>query len=307
LKTPADKMKEYEDRRSLYFTRAERDYTKQVAKVMRDALDEIRSKMSKIYEKYAVNGILTKAQMTQYNRLATLEAEVIGIMKPAEKAALKIIDKLRPEEYGEAFFRTAWAVDNATGVGLKWGPLNKDTVIANLDNPFYTSAKESILVNTVPQFRNAINKGLALGESYPQMMADIKKVVNGKNYEIMRVLVTELHNSQEAGTADSYDTALEQGVNGKVVWIATLDDRTRETHQQMDGVERDEDGMFRGAVGETPYPGWEGMEAAERIACRCDIRFEIEGFEPTVRRSREDGILPSQNYDTWIKDKQVFK
>jgi hypothetical protein len=145
--------------------------------------------------------------------------------------------------------------------------LNKDAIIANLDNPFYTSAKESILVNTVPQFRNAINKGLALGQSYPEMMADIKKVVNGKNFEIMRVLVTELHNSQEAGTADSYDEALEQGVNGKVVWIATLDDRTREDHQQMDGVVRDEDGMFRGAVGETPYPGWEGMEAAERINC----------------------------------------
>jgi hypothetical protein len=75
----------------------------------------------------------------------------------------------------------------------------------------------------------------------------------------------------------------------------------------MDGVVRDEDGMFRGAIGETPYPGWEGLEASQRIHCRCDIRFEIEGFEPTIRRDREGGILPYQTYDTWKEDRQTFK
>ena len=69
-------------------------------------------------------------------------------------------------------------MDNASGVALKWGPLNKEAVVTALENPFYTSAKESILINTVPQFRNAINNGLALGQSYPQMMADIRRVVN---------------------------------------------------------------------------------------------------------------------------------
>ena len=133
-----------------YFARVEKVYEKEVAAVFRGALDEIRVKMAQIYDKYAVNGILTKAQMTQYNRLASLEKSVIDIMKPATKDALKIVDKMRPEEYGEAFFRTAWAVDNATGVGLKWGALNKDEVISNLDNPFYTNAEKSTKNSGVP-------------------------------------------------------------------------------------------------------------------------------------------------------------
>ena len=296
-----------ETKRAQYFARAELQYEKEVASVMREALDKVRVDMAKIYDKYAVDGILTKAQMTQYNRLASLEKSVIATMKESEKKAIKIIDKMRPEEYGEAFFRTAWAIDNNTSVNLTFGALNKDTIVANLDNPFYTSAKESILLTTTPQFRNAINQGLALGQSYPDMMKDLKKTINGKNYEIMRVLRTELHSAQEAGTSAGYDDAIAQGIDGKVVWISTLDDRTRDTHQQMDGVYKDDDGMFRGAVGETPYPGWEGMEPAERINCRCSERFELAGLEPTIRRSKDDGLLPYQTYDDWVNDKKVFE
>ena len=75
----------------------------------------------------------------------------------------------------------------------------------------------------------------------------------------------------------------------------------------MDNVARDDDGMFRGAIGEAPYPGWEGLPAEERINCRCDIRFEIEGFEPDIRRSRDNGVLPYQRYEDWVEDKTVFR
>lgn len=288
-------------KREQYFARIERVYEKEIAAIYRDALDEIRVNMAKIYDKYAVNGILTKAQMTQYNRLASLEKSVIDIMKPATRDALKIVDKMRPEEYGEAFFRTAWAIDNNTGVGLSFGALDKKAVLANLDNPFYTSAKESVLLNTVPQFRNAINNGLALGQSYTDMMKDLKKSINGKNFEIMRVLRTELHSSQEAGTTGAYDDVLAQGIKGRVVWIATSDARTRDTHAQMDGVVRDDDGMFRGAI-EAEYPGWEGLDASERINCRCDIRFELEDIEPVGGY-----VNPKESYDKWKEQYSTFK
>ena len=296
-----------ETKRVQYFARAELDYEKQVAAVMREALDKIRVDMAKIYDKYAVDGILTKAQMTQYNRLASLEKSVIATMKESEKKAIKIIDKMRPEEYGEAFFRTAWAIDNNTSVELTFGALNKKAITANLDNVFYTNAKSVILSSNAAQFSNAINQGLALGQSYTDMMRDLKKAVNLKNLQIMRVLRTELHTAQEAGTAQGYREAIDQGIDGKVVWISTLDDRTRDTHQQMDGVYKDDDGMFRGAVGETPYPGWEGLPASERINCRCSERFELAGLEPTIRRSKDDGLLPYQTYDDWIDGKDMFK
>lgn len=297
----------FEEARDRYFTRAERRYEAEIAALYRESLDEIRKEMSKIYEKYAVNGILTKAQMTKYNRLATLEKNVLDSLSPAVRASIRIIDRMKPTEYGEAFFRTAWAVDSATRVALTWGPLDKAAIAANLDNPFYLTSTERLTSTLKGAVRNTINNGLALGQSYTEMMKDIKDLVNLKNFETMRILRTELHDAQEAGIADSYDAALEQGINGKVVWIATLDGKTRDSHQEMDGVARDEDGMFRGSIGETPYPGWEGLPASDRINCRCDIRFEIEGFAPEIRRARDDGLVPQQTYDQWKSHRQTFK
>jgi SPP1 gp7 family putative phage head morphogenesis protein len=292
-----------EKKRELYFARTEKAYEREVAKVWKDALDDIRVEMAKIYEKYAVDGILTKAQMTQYNRLATLERNIIAIVKPAARMSTKIIDRLKPEEYGEAFFRTGWAIDNATTLNLKWGALNKDAVEAILANPFFDSAKRAFWFNVDNRVYNAINNGLATGQSYAQMMRDLKDMINRDNYEIMRVLRTELHDAQEAGTTAGYDEALAQGIEGKVVWLSTIDGRTRDSHMAMDNIARDDDGMFRGAIGEAPYPGWEGLPPEQRINCRCDVRFELEGISPESRRSDYE----SQPYDVWINDKEVFK
>jgi hypothetical protein len=299
-------LEELEKRREAYLAKAEYKYQKQVAIIYREALDEIRLEMAKIYDKYAINGVLTKAQMTKYNRLAALEKKTFDALSPAVKDSIKVIDKLRPEEYGEAFFRTAWAVDNATGVGLDWGPLDKAAILENLDNPFYDAARTRLKVTLPPAIKTTINNGLALGQSYAQMMRDVKDLVNLKNFETMRILRTELHAAQEAGIVAGYEEAKAQGINGKEIWIATLDGNTRDSHQAMDGVAKDDDGFFRGSIGRARYPGDYELPASQRINCRCDTRFEIEGFEPAVRRDREGGVLPYQTYPEWVKDKKIF-
>jgi uncharacterized protein with gpF-like domain len=304
--------------REAYFRRAEKQYEKEIAAIFREALDEIRVEMSKVYDKYAINGLLTKAEMTRYNRLASLEKNIQSIVSPAAKSATKMIDRLKPEEYGEAFFRTAWAIDNATGVGLDWGMLDKKVIKANLSNVFFKEAENAFWFNANSQLKTAISNGLALGQSYPDMMKDLKGFLNRKNFEIMRVLRTELHDAQEAGVKASYSEAMDQGVMGSMVWVATLDGKTRDMHQEMDGVkaewvdppdEKSEgDWLFTLPNGEkAKYPGDANLSAGNRVNCRCDIRFELEGFAPEIRRSREDGVIPYQTYNEWSRDRRVFK
>jgi hypothetical protein len=291
--------------RLAYFRKVEKLYERKIAAIYRDALATIRADMAKIYDKHAVNGVLTKAEMTRYNRLASMEDQIVGTIKPAVNQSIKTIDRLKPEEYGQAFFRTAWAIDNAAGVGLNWGLLNKDTIVANLNNPSYARAVTYIRQDAEGIARIAVNQGLALGKSYPTMMKDLKEVITRENYQTMRILRTELHSAQEAGTAAGYLKAQEQGVRGDMVWDATLDGDTREEHAAMDGVMRDEDGWFRGAL-IARYPGDPELDAGQRINCRCSMRFELEGFSPTIRRSREDGIIPYQTYRDWSEDRKVF-
>jgi len=297
---------DYEASRDTYFLAVEKQYEREIAGIFRDALNEIRAEISKIYEKYAVNGILTNAEMTRYNRLQALQRHLVEIVKPALDESIKILNNMKPDEYGEAYFRTAWAFDENTRVSLDWGALDKDAIAASLDNVFYKASLEIWKKTALIKINTAISNGLAMGQSYTEMMRYLKQFINNRNFEIMRILRTELHDAQEAGTIANYNDALAMGIEGGPIWVATLDGRTRETHGAMDGVKRKSDGLYHGAI-TAAYPGDPALPAAERINCRCTQRFEIEGFPPFIRRSREDGLIPYMSYSQWKVDHPTFK
>lgn len=283
-------------------------YEKEVAKALYDALTTMRADMSRLYDKFAVNGILTNADMSRYNRLANMEKQMLDTLDPALKANLKTIRRLTPEMYKESFYRYEWALDNETGLRLIMGLPNKDAITNNLDNTFDKIALETYGNDARLLIRKAISAGLAQGKTLPQMIKDMKKALNITNYVASRIIRTEAMTARNAGATDVYTRAIAKGVNGNVFWISVMDDRTRPTgkkakgnHREMDGQARDKNGLFHLALtGETArYPGDSDLSAGQRIQCRCTIRFEIDGYSPQLMRTRENGVIPFQNYEEW--------
>jgi SPP1 gp7 family putative phage head morphogenesis protein len=283
-------------------------YERRVAAVLRKALDEIRAEMSKIYERYATDGLLTTADMTRYARYAAMETNILAKLEPALRSSTTTMKRLTPEQYNEAFFRAAWRIDNETGLALNWGVINTEAIkaayaITDPANKAMAEALRNYTAHARRLIRVAINDGLAQGKSYYDMMRDIREALNKTNYEAMRIIRTEGQSAINAGTADAYDRALDEGIEAKVKWSATLDGRTRDQHAAMDGQERDEDGMFHFPNGEiAPYPCWEGLSAENRINCRCGMRMDIEGYSPQLRRTRDQGVIPYRTYAEWEKD-----
>ena len=272
-----------------------------LAATYRDALVSIRGTMSRIYDKYSTDGILTKAVMTKYNRYTAMEKQILKELSPAVAKSVRDIKRLAPTEYNAAFFRMAWALDNENGVRLNWGTVNKDAVQAAIDNEFTKIALSGLPANAKLAVRRALADGLALGKSYPQMVKDLKKATNATYAQAIRILRTEGQDAQNAGADATYAKADDLGIDGRKVWDATLDGDTRSSHQTMDGKKADEDGFFHlGGVSIT-HPASGDLPASERINCRCRIRYEVEGYEPQIRRSREQGIIPYQTYPEWVK------
>jgi hypothetical protein len=103
----------------------------------------------------------------------------------------------------------------------------------------------------------------------------------------------------DANAAEAY-----KNVEGSIIWSATLDRETRPSHGMMDGKKRNADGFFDGpGKYRTPYPGWSGLPAEERDGCRCSLSFEVKGYKPELRRTREDGIIPYVTWSKWAKSK----
>lgn len=287
-------------------------YERKVMLVYADALRKMRGEMVKLYEKYAIEGKLTLAEMTKYNRYASMEKEMISILTPALKQSIADIDRLTPDMYEESFFRYAWAIDNATGLRLQWGTVDKKTILANLLNNFSKISRERYGFEAKLYIRQALNNGLSLGKGIVQMSADLKKALNTSAYNAIRILRTEGRTAQSAGQEYTYLQAKKKGIDGREIWDATLDGRTRPSHGAMDGASKTDEGwvLLNGGTTAGPngelamYPGDPNLSAGERINCRCRLRFEIEGYSPQLRRIRGEGVQPYQTYMQWKESQE---
>ena len=280
----------------------ENRYARQGALAWKDALDTMRVDMSKIYEKYAVDGVLSRADMAKYNRYATMEKQMIEITQEAVVKTRGMLDRMRPDMYNESFYRYAWTIDNSENIRVAWGVLNKDAVIENLANNFYFISKKTYGQNAVVGIRRALNDGLITGKSYTAMIKDLKQSINTSNSNMMRILRTEGQDAVNSGQDNTYLRAEEKGVDGVRKWDATIDGKTRPAHQALDNQPRQPDGLYDGpAAQRAPYPVWAGLIAKQRIHCRCSERFEVTDFPPQLRRSRDGGVIEFQSYDEWSK------
>jgi uncharacterized protein with gpF-like domain len=84
----------------------------------------------------------------------------------------------------------------------------------------------------------------------------------------IRIARTEGHRIQTTATMDAMTVAKEKGADVLKQWDATLDTRTRESHQAVDGEVRELDKPFSNGL---MYAGDPSGGAAEVVNCRCAI------------------------------------
>jgi uncharacterized protein with gpF-like domain len=284
----------------------EAKYSKQIQQALLDALTSIYGEMTKIYDKYAVDGILSKVEMTKYNKYQTMEKQILDKLDPAIKKNIESIKHLLPEQFQESFYHYAWAIDNATGLRLSWGLINTKALlmpfdITNPKNIELQNALKNYSLDAKKAIRKALLNNLTQGKSLAQMAKDIKLTVKRIESSAMTIARTEAMRALNSGTNYAYMQASEMGVEGVDVWSATKDARTREDHANADGQVRGEivEGGFDLGGEFALYPLDPNLSAGNSINCRCTLRKEIDGYSPQLMRTREEGIIPYMNYNDW--------
>ena len=267
----------------------------------REALEDIRDDIRKIYDKYAKNGALTYAEMTKYNRLSNLEKQVMNVMNSLFRNSDRITERVQAVSYEEAFYKHTWALSMVAEYKIKFGLLRTDDVRAAINNPLKKIAQGRLRTEGRTKIRRAITQGLIRGDSYAGMSKAIKDAINGSYYDAERIIRTEAGKAQTLGTLKSYENARAEGVEAAQVWDATLDSKTRPDHASLDGDKAQRHGgewMFSTSVGWVKGPHLSGVASFD-IRCRCALRPVIQGYDPEVRRIRDEGVVPYTNFKDW--------
>ncbi len=276
----------------------------------KQALDEIRHELGKVYEKYAINGMLTHAEMSKYHRLKSLHDQLAGIMGPTLSKNGKLVEKLQEVQYEESFYLHAWALDQTSGAALRWGLLNEAAVKRAVEaggwRELHDIAIKDLKRDGLAKIDRAVTQGIIRGLPYEKMAKEVKGAITANSARATLIARTEGHRAMVQGALDNYAKAQELGIDIKLVWDATLDDKTRPSHAEMDGKSADEDGMFHTSWGLVSGPGQEGPPE-EVINCRCRVTSQIEGYGPKARRVRDEGVIPYTTFKDWAQERGITK
>lgn len=213
---------------------------KEIIKEFSRALNETRSSLAMYYEKYSKDGTLTYSGMAKYNRLKALNDEVSNKLASVYKANGKDTKELLKSVYNESYLGTSYAIESETSVNSKFVMVNMGTINSAIENPIsgltlserLEKHRSDIIINV----KSEITQGLIRGEGYGKIAKRIKGRFDGDASKAIRVAQTETHRILNQSRLDAGIRADELGINMLKVWDATLDAKTRNSHQSLDGV-----------------------------------------------------------------------
>jgi uncharacterized protein with gpF-like domain len=125
------------------------------------------------------------------------------------------------------------------------------------------------------QLNSKLLQGILNGDPVQKIAESFLVVVGNNEASANRNARTMVTGAENKGRQDSYENLADQGVVQKKVWIATPDDRTRESHLELDGEEVDIDQAFSNGL---MFPGDQSGDPSEWWNCRCSMRDHIVGF-----------------------------
>lgn len=283
--------------------RLERSIERSLLNSYQSSLKEVRSLLAEAYAKYDGSFL----EMQKYNRLTTLER---NISKEIGKLTGKNAVTLRKgigDTFQEAYYRTGFAIETTAQARLGFGELPKRTIEASIQNPLdrvgWLQRNRDNQARLTRQMREQLTQSLIQGESYQNAARRLKQRMDVGAENVLRIARTEMHRSQSEGRLLGLDQAEEKGLIIIRRWVATLDGRTRPEHQELDGVDANEDGLFTVDGVEVRGPGLTG-DPEQDINCRCTVIAVIEGYEPEARRAREvenerGEMVQYTTYDKW--------
>ena len=285
---------------------------RELLKAYRRALEEIKKKIAAIYEKYGDD--VKYSDIVSYNRLTNLEQQIADEIKKLTNESIKTTTSTLKNIYSEQFYGAGFASEQSLGIRLGFGLLNPDVIKANvlnsLDRIKWTDRMKDNAQQFVKQIRSELTQGLIQGEGYGKISKRIIDKTGMSASKVIRIVRTEGHRVQNAGSLLAYNktqiAADRLGLKTVKVWIATLDNKTRDSHQQMDGQEANADGIFTFPSGvTTEAPGLSGVAEID-INCRCVAMMQFKDFPPTFRKDNETKqIIKYQNYAEWKKAKGI--
>lgn len=282
------------------------DSERVIIKNYRKALSRIKLLIADVYEKYEQDGVLTYPEMAKYKRLEKLHEAINEEMRRLIDENDKITKKTSEEVFKETYYRTSHMIAVVAGVILLTPKLSKEKIRLSVENPISGLTITEILkrnrIFAIWLIKQAVTQSFIQKSTYRQMVRKLVKILEKEAAKSIRLIRTEAHRNRESASLEATKQAEKQGINFRVVWVSIIDNRTRDTHAEMDGVEAEltenGDRLFTLPDGvQTEAPGMTGIPDHD-LNCRCTTIQYPDGGALEKAKSQK-------TYKEWMEENEL--
>lgn len=280
-----------EKRLNKIYSVAQKDMEKKVDSYFKrfEAKDEMKRKLVEVgelteakYKEWRKNQLLTGKHWKQ------MQKQISEQMLAADKTAIAYINSQLPAVYAMNYNSLAEQINRIKGYSFELADAHTVKNLATTNKtllPYkYVDEKKVIRWNT-KRVNAQVMQGIIQGESIPKIAKRLSENVPGMEKEsAIRNARTTVTSAENKGRMDSYHEAEEMGIVVKKVWVASIDNRTRDAHRELNGQEEDVDTPFITTLAlsktniirdKIMYPGDPNANAANVYNCRCCLKSKI--------------------------------
>ena len=160
-----------------------------------------------------------------------------------------------------------------------------------------------------------MTSGILQGENLKKLADRFQHITDANRVSAIRNARTFCTAAENAGRQECFNKAAAMGIKVKKQWVATLDNRTRHSHRELDGQIVDYNKPFVSNLGsKMMYPADKnGAVAGDLYNCRCTmITVEKEGIvaEPIEAKvfnpvTGKEELIPKMSYKEWEQWKKA--
>lgn len=246
---------------------------REMAKLFRSAYNDLDAEIQQFYTKY---GVITESpifktladgtkvptgtaqklvvpanvankKLTRLTRLEKLEASMRQVLLDNSKQQNLLMQAGLSEIAENAFYDQMFATYQGVGIGSSFNLLSDTTVRSLINNPVNGQSFSTRIWNNRDRLANTINQtlrtGIIQGISNGEMAKRISNNMNSGITVAQRLVRTEVTNSLNQATRLGYN---ESGIVRQYQYLATLDNRTSEVCEALDGQVFDVDNATTG-------------------------------------------------------------
>jgi SPP1 gp7 family putative phage head morphogenesis protein len=264
-------------------------------KVYEKAEKDIDAKIAALLARNDEENLQSIIYQVDYQR--ALKRQIGAILDELNNKQFESISQYLTECYENGFIGTLYDLQGQ-GIPLIF-PINQEEVVraivhnTKLSKRLYTSLGEDV-DELKKRIRSELSRGISQAYTYEKIAKNIRNQTSIGFNKSMRIVRTEGHRITQEATFDAQHKAKDAGADIVKQWDSTLDGRTRELHNELDGQIRELDEPFTVGVYSGQYPGGFGAPEMD-IHCRCVLlqraRWALEGGSKPTKYDGNKGAL----------------